>query len=68
MIHTPLPLSPPENQRTASCLLKNQFDKHELLNILEIPENANDCLVFWNDLRKILKLLVWEAQSGPDIF
>lgn len=29
---------PPENQRTASCLLKNQFDKHELLNILEIPE------------------------------
>lgn len=53
---SPPPPPPPENQRTASCLLKNQFDKHELLNILEIPENANDCLVFWNDLRKILKL------------
>lgn len=53
---TPPPLPPSENQRTASCLLKNQFDKHELLNILEILENANDCLVFWNDLRKILKL------------
>lgn len=55
--HPPFPPpSPPKNQRTASCLLKNLFDKHELLNILEIPENVNDCLVFWNDLRKILKL------------
>ena len=35
--HPPLP-PPLENQRTASCLLKNQLDKHELLNILEIPE------------------------------
>ena len=35
----PLPSPPPQRIREQRLVcLKNQFDKHELLNILEIPE------------------------------